>query len=76
MKVADGIVVNSEGKITQVFFSIQGLQFEFEAYVISLASCDMILRASWLQTLGIIQWDFQKLTMSFSLNNQNIALKG
>lgn len=36
----------------------------------------MILRVAWLQTLGIIKWDFENFSMSFSFYDRNITLIG
>lgn len=46
VKVTNGVVVDSEGKVAKVSFSIHGLEFESEAYVISLVGCDMVLGVS------------------------------
>lgn len=47
VRVASGAVVSSEGKVYQVPLSIQGWEFEVEAYVINLAGCDMVLEVAW-----------------------------
>ncbi|KAJ0018816.1 hypothetical protein Pint_12123 [Pistacia integerrima] len=43
---------------------------------ISSAGYDVILDAQWLSTLGPILWDFSKLQMQFSLEEQHVCLKG
>lgn len=54
VKVASGAIVVSEVKVAKVSFSIQGRDFETEGHVINLASSNMVLGVSLLQTLGNI----------------------
>lgn len=45
-------------------------------FVMELVGCDMVLGMQWLQFLGIVTWDFKKLTMNFSMLGQVVTLKG
>ena len=44
--------------------------------VLPLGGCDVVLGTQWLYTLGLIQWDFQHLTMEFVLDGKPVLLKG
>lgn len=46
VKVANGVVLESEGVIANMSLSIQGIIFETRAYILSLEGCDMVLGVS------------------------------
>lgn len=68
VKVANGEIFGSDGKVTLILITIQGTQFFTKPYVLGLAGCDMVLEVSWFQTLGTILWNFQELSMQFMWN--------
>ena len=37
-------------------------------------ACDLVLGTYWFGTLGVIQWDFKLLTMSFFYGQQSVLL--
>ncbi|KAF5480441.1 hypothetical protein F2P56_001190 [Juglans regia] len=76
VKVANGEMVNSEGKVTGVNVSVQGSYFLVDMYVMVLAGCDMVLGVQWLQGLGPILWNFRELTMQFTIQQAAVQLKG
>lgn len=41
-----------------------------------LASCDMATGIQWLRELGLILWNFKKLTMKFSYGGEIVELQG
>lgn len=43
VRVANWAVVSSEGRVSDLPFEIQGVEFEADAYVINLVGCDMVL---------------------------------
>ena len=47
-----------------------------DCFVLPLNGCDMVLGVQWLQSLGPITWDFNKLTMEFVVENQLVTLQG
>lgn len=58
VKIANGDLVGSDGKVESVSLCIHESKFETKAYGLSLAGCNMVLGVAWLQTLGTILWDF------------------
>ena len=55
---------------------INGHEFQTDAMVIPLESCEMILGIQWLSTLGPILWDFDKLEMQFSYKGRTVVING
>ncbi|KAH7550551.1 hypothetical protein JRO89_XS13G0214900 [Xanthoceras sorbifolium] len=45
-------------------------------YLLPVSGCDIVFGAEWLQSLGVILWDFSKLTMQFSWKGHNVQLTG
>ncbi|KAF9671218.1 hypothetical protein SADUNF_Sadunf12G0024600 [Salix dunnii] len=45
-------------------------------YLLSLGGYDAVLGAHWLRTLGLILWDFSKLTMEFRFQGKIYRLAG
>ncbi|KAF5480102.1 hypothetical protein F2P56_000872 [Juglans regia] len=76
VKVANGEMVNSEGKVKGVNVSVQGSCFLVDMYVLVLTGCDMVLGVHWLQGLGPILWNFKELTMQFTVQQTVVQLKG
>lgn len=70
--VANGEKMTSPGSCKQVGNNV----FIMDLFVISLGSIDVVLGVNWLQTLGVIQWDFKSLHMKFRLKNQLTELSG
>lgn len=54
---------------------VQGTNFTADFYLLPLGGCDMVLSIHWLR-LGPIVWDFEKLTMEFSLANKHVVFNG
>lgn len=55
---------------------MQGHDFCTDLNVLPLGGCDLVLRTQWLKTLGLIQWDFNLLTMAFHWQGKSVLLKG
>lgn len=68
------IVVGNEGWVLVVPLFMQGIHIFSEAYVLSLASCGMVLGLTWLQILGPILWNFKELTMQFVLGVESVTI--
>ncbi|XP_041009343.1 uncharacterized protein LOC121253391 [Juglans microcarpa x Juglans regia] len=76
VKVANGELVDSEGKVKGVHVGIQWAMFVLDMYVLVLVGCDMVLGVHWLQGLGPILWNFKELTMQFNYHQSAVLLKG
>lgn len=76
VKVANGAVLQTEGASHGVQFKIQGHFFQVDLNVLSLGGCDVVLGTQWLYSLGLIQWDFKKLTMQFDHLRKSVLLRG
>ena len=55
---------------------IQELSIQVDFYVLLVAACQAVLGVQWLETLGPIEMDYKKLTMSFHLNGAIRTLQG
>jgi hypothetical protein len=73
--VASGAQVQTKGFLTQFKFSIQGYQFEGEFYILLVPGCEVVLGAAWLKTLGVILWNFDRMTMKFFAQEQVVSLQ-
>jgi hypothetical protein len=76
VKVTNGEEVVSEGKCMQIEVQLQKFYFTTDAYMIMLASCDMVLGIQWLVSLGSIIWNFKVLTMKFTIANHTFLSQG
>lgn len=47
-----------------------------EFYSIALNDYDVVLGAKWLKATGPVGWDFSKMLLSFTHDNQEIVLQG
>ena len=75
------IVANGEKLKAQEFCSglqieVQGESIMVDFFVLPLRGCDMVLGVQWLITVGPILWDFQQLTMQFSIGDRMIKWQG
>jgi hypothetical protein len=63
--VVNGDCISSLGYYCDLFISIGGEVFLVNCYMLALGSYDMVLRVQWLESLGLILWDFDCCTMAF-----------
>jgi hypothetical protein len=66
--VANGDYVSSPGGCCNVSISIRSKVFIIESYGLELAAYNMVLGVQWLESLGLILWDFGQRTMAFVRN--------
>ncbi|XP_023920704.1 uncharacterized protein LOC112032172 [Quercus suber] len=76
VKVANGEVIKTLGVCKAVPILLQGEVFLVHLHVLSMGGCDLVLGTQWLETLGVIQWDFKLLTMNFSYDHKQVQLQG
>ncbi|KAF2307438.1 hypothetical protein GH714_028618 [Hevea brasiliensis] len=76
VEVANGQQLQCEGFCKNFTWSMQGLEFHAEVYVLALDNYDLILGAQWLSTLGEILWNFQTMMMTFKRESMLCVLQG
>ncbi|KAJ8751592.1 hypothetical protein K2173_016841 [Erythroxylum novogranatense] len=59
-----------------VRINIQGCPIIADFFVLPKAACPVVLGVQWLETLGPIQTDYKKLTMSFNLDGVRYIFNG
>lgn len=75
VRVANGVFLQSAGLYDFVNLRVQDNQSYPFLYVLKLMGCDVVLAVNWLETLGPITWDFSKLSMKFTKDEQLVELK-
>ena len=76
VKVANGIIVKTQGFCSEVPVIVQGVEFCINFHFLELGGYDAILGTQWLSTLGEIQWNFKLMTMSLWYRNKQVLLQG
>ncbi|XP_042059609.1 uncharacterized protein LOC121804134 [Salvia splendens] len=74
--VADGNRLECKSMCKGMHWLLRGTPFVTDVLLLPLGSCDMVLGIQWLETLGVIQWDFKNLTMDFTLNGRRHLVRG
>ncbi|KAI9161195.1 hypothetical protein LWI28_015354 [Acer negundo] len=74
--VGSGEKLVSPGKCSEVHFKLQKIPFSTVFFYITFKGYDVMLGTQWLQTLGTIQWDFEKLLMTFWRGTKEVNLCG
>ncbi|XP_026416563.1 uncharacterized protein LOC113312001 [Papaver somniferum] len=74
--VANGSTVNYPGHCSKVKLVLRGHTFTLDFYILHVCDYEIVFGADWLQSLGVIQWDFRQLTMSFDMDAKPITLNG
>ncbi|KAJ0028613.1 hypothetical protein Pint_35931 [Pistacia integerrima] len=74
--VANGDTLSSTGRSKNTPLSIQGIPNSVDFYVLPLGGCDVVLGSHWLQTLGPILWDFNKMWMKFTQSGNHHQILG
>ena len=74
--VADGNRIECASMFKDLRWSLHGTTLSTEVLLLPLGNCDMVLGVQWLETLGVIHWDFKQLTMDFLLDGKKFSLRG
>ncbi|XP_061341120.1 uncharacterized protein LOC133287507 [Gastrolobium bilobum] len=74
--VGNGQILKCEGFCSAVPVQVQQHVFLVDCYVLSIQGADLVLGVQWLQLLGPIVLDYQKLSMEFSWEGESIRLQG
>lgn len=64
MVVANGDCIVSLGRCRDLPFSIDSELFRINCFAFDLCTVDVILGTEWLQTLGLVLWDFRNMRMA------------
>ncbi|KAF5468519.1 hypothetical protein F2P56_012664 [Juglans regia] len=75
VRVANGDKLVSSGSCEEVI-KVQDSKFRIPFHVLALGGCDIVLGVQWLKTLGLICWDFNSMSMSFTVGQSKITLHG
>ena len=57
-----------------VVILVQGVSFEMDIYHLNIAGVDLVFGMAWLQRLGWVLTDYNKLTMEFIFKNILVTL--
>ena len=74
--VANGDTVRVQKACQGLSWTVQGLKQMTDFLILPLQGCDLVLGVKWLKTLGPIVWDFQALTMRFTIGQKKVTLQG
>jgi len=74
--VADGAKLNYQAMCKGFTFVILKSTYVTDLNIVPLGSCDMVLGVQWLSTLGPILWDFEALTVEFTVGGEKQVLQG
>lgn len=76
VSVANGQKLLSTHECPQFIWNIHVHKFVFDAMILPLGGCDVVLSIQWLTTLDDIKWNFKKLVMEFEYNMKRVILMG
>lgn len=76
VSVADGFSFPIQCMCKQLTWSMQGVTFCSDFYVIPIGGYGMVLGIQWLATLGDIKCNFSKLCMEFVYGGEMVHLQG
>lgn len=75
VKFGDSHKIQTQGKCSGVKVQLDRMDYDVEAYVMELGNIDLILGVIWLKTLGLVVMDWDKMTISFKKNGEEIKLQ-
>ena len=59
-------IIKCTGRCMGLSLSIQGFTIHADFYFLPVATCQAYLGVQWLETLGTIETNYKKLSMSFT----------
>ena len=72
--MANGGKVRSQGCYKEALISLGGYSCAHTLFALPLGGCDAVLGVDWLSTISPVLWDFQLLTMDFTVNAHHYTL--
>ncbi|WVZ24525.1 hypothetical protein V8G54_003069 [Vigna mungo] len=74
--VGNGNALVAEGLIKDLQVKIQGYMLQLPVYLLPISGADLVLRATWLATLGPHISDYSSLSIKFHVGDQFVTLCG
>ncbi|XP_052204119.1 uncharacterized protein LOC127809399 [Diospyros lotus] len=74
VRVASGEKLTCTQQCKGVNLKIQHIAVTVDLYAIPLAGVDIVLGVQWLSQLGKVAFDYKRLTMEFTLGDQQVCL--
>jgi hypothetical protein len=74
--IADGATINLSGKCNKINITMGEYVMNSPMIAIPMGFVDVVLGIQWLQSIGIVAFNFQELFMKFSLEGKEIELRG
>ena len=74
--IADGGTINFSGKCNKINLTMGEYVMNIPMISIPIGGADVVLGIEWLQSLGTMDFNFQELFMKFSLEGNEIELRG
>ncbi|XP_073021562.1 uncharacterized protein [Primulina eburnea] len=72
----NGDFILCQKKVADVELELQGHRFIIDLYALPIQGVEIVLGVQWLQTLGPILQDYNKMTMEFNWQDTRIQLHG
>nr|GEU35756.1 hypothetical protein [Tanacetum cinerariifolium] len=76
VSVANGQVMSSLYECKGFTWTLQGVEFTSDVFILPLGGCELVLGVQWLSFLGDIKWNFKDLIMDFVYNDRRMVLRG
>jgi hypothetical protein len=74
--IKDGGTINCSGKCNKINLTMGEYVMNSPMISIPMGGADVVLGIQWLQSLGTMDFNFQELFMKFSLEGNEIELRG
>ncbi|KAL5718323.1 hypothetical protein ACHQM5_011236 [Ranunculus cassubicifolius] len=74
--VANRDTIECAGQCKALTTIIQGYPVTSDYYVLPVTACQMVLGVQWLETLGLIETDYSKLSMTFKVGGISHTFQG
>ncbi|KAM1576650.1 hypothetical protein ACFX10_032942 [Malus domestica] len=74
--VATGRYFRTKGMARNVSVHLQEYDFRADFHLLAVVGCDMVLGVDWLETLGLIGWNFLLKVIEFTVQGTNYRLVG
>nr|GMC88585.1 peroxidase 64 [Ipomoea batatas] len=76
VQLGDGRRAESDGKYSQLHVDLGPIAMPIDCFAFPLGGVDLILGIAWLETLGDVKANWDKLTMEFTIGDIPVQLVG